>query len=90
MQIWEAILLINLAVFFLMWKDKWAARRGGWRVPEGVLLGLAALGGTPAVLLARQVFRHKTKKGSFVGRLYFIILAQVILLGAWALGFLPA
>lgn len=90
MQAWEILIVVNGLVFLLMWKDKWAARKGNWRVPEGVLLGLTAMGGTPATLLARWLFRHKTKKGSFVGRLYFIILLQLLGLGAWAFGLLPA
>lgn len=67
----------NILVFFLMWKDKRAAINGDWRVPENVLLLLTLLGGTPAMMFARKFFRHKTIKGSFVLRLYAIILLQV-------------
>jgi uncharacterized membrane protein YsdA (DUF1294 family) len=42
-----------------------------------VLLLLTAIGGTPAMLLARKMFRHKTKKGSFVLRVYLILILQI-------------
>lgn len=77
MDILTIILGANIAVFFLMWKDKNAAINRGWRVPENVLLLFTLLGGTPAMLLARKLFRHKTVKGSFVLRLYLIIALQI-------------
>lgn len=80
MDILTIIIGCNIAVFFLMWKDKRAAIMGQWRVPENVLLMFTLLGGTPAMLLARKLFRHKTVKGRFVVRLYAIILLQVGLL----------
>jgi len=45
--------------------DKVAARRGGDRVPEAMLLSLGAIGGWPGAIVAQQVFRHKTVKRSF-------------------------
>ena len=77
MDILTIILGCNIAVFFLMWKDKQAAINRGWRVPENVLLLFTLLGGTPAMLLARKLFRHKTVKGSFVLRLYLVIVLQI-------------
>ena len=77
MDMLPLLLLVNGLLFLMMWKDKSAARRNGWRIPESVLLLLTLLGGTPAMLLARALFRHKTKKGGFTLRLYFIIAIQI-------------
>lgn len=69
---------VNIVLFALMGLDKSAAKSGGWRVPENVLLLLTAAGGSPAMLVARKVFRHKTKKNRFVMRMGTIILLQVL------------
>ena len=39
------ILLINLFTFLIMWYDKHEAKVGQWRVSEGFLFLLVALGG---------------------------------------------
>jgi uncharacterized membrane protein YsdA (DUF1294 family) len=84
--VWVALACVaclNVFAFALYAFDKYAARRGGRRVPERVLLGAALLGGTPAVLVAGLVTRHKTAKRSF--RLLFAlnVLIQLAALG-WA------
>lgn len=80
MGIWEILAVVNTVTFLLMAADKNAARSKGWRVPESVLLVLTAMGGSPAMLLARELFRHKTKKNSFVMRMGAIILLQLLAL----------
>jgi uncharacterized membrane protein YsdA (DUF1294 family) len=45
--------------------DKSAARRGAWRTSEQTLHVLAIMGGWPGALIARSVFRHKSRKRSF-------------------------
>ena len=73
-----ALLAINLATFAAFGWDKAAAgRRGQSRIPERTLLALAALGGSPAALLARQTLRHKTRKQPFVAWLFLIVFLQV-------------
>jgi len=73
-----ALLAINLATFAAYGWDKAAAgRRGERRIPERTLLVLAALGGSPAALLARQTLRHKTRKQPFVAWLFLIVFLQV-------------
>ena len=42
------LLIINIFTFLLYGADKYKARRGEWRIKESVLLGLAAIGGSPA------------------------------------------
>jgi uncharacterized membrane protein YsdA (DUF1294 family) len=46
--------------------DKMQARRGGWRIPENVLHGLALVGGVAGAWAGRIVFRHKTRKPVFL------------------------
>ncbi len=57
--------------------DKRAAQLGNRRVPEIVLLLIALLGGSFAMLIAMRIFHHKTRKSSFQLVLVLIILLQV-------------
>lgn len=59
------LLAVNVLTFIVYGVDKWKARRGRWRVPEAMLMGLAALGGSVGAWLAMQLFRHKTLKKKF-------------------------
>ena len=59
------LVLINLLAFSFYGADKSKARRGAWRIPEKVLLGLAFAGGGTGSLLGMLVFHHKTKKWKF-------------------------
>lgn len=52
--------------FFLYGWDKTAARGDRWRTQERTLHTFDLFGGWPGALVAREVFRHKTKKRSFV------------------------
>jgi len=58
-------LIINIAAFIIYGYDKFSAKRGGWRTPESVLLGLSLLGGAFGGLLAMLLFRHKTRHTVF-------------------------
>jgi uncharacterized membrane protein YsdA (DUF1294 family) len=62
--IWVAV--ASGITFLLYGFDKAQSKKGGWRVPEIVLHGLALAGGFPSGWVGRSVFRHKTKKGIFV------------------------
>ncbi len=73
--------LVSFAAFGF---DKRRATTGGRRVPERALLVLAVLGGWPGGLLARQWFRHKTRKGSFVIAFWVMVALHVALVGAVA------
>lgn len=72
---------LNLMAFVAFGLDKRFSRRGDWRLPEKTLLLFAAAGGTIGALFGQFYFRHKTKKQPFKGRLYFIAVLQVGLLG---------
>ena len=72
-----ALAVVNLVTIFRFWQDKQRAIAGERRIPESDLLGLAFLGGSPGALLARQMFRHKTRKQPFTNHLHLILAAQV-------------
>ncbi|PWW04131.1 uncharacterized membrane protein YsdA (DUF1294 family) [Hoeflea marina] len=71
-------LAVNLTGLGLFGWDKRCARRGERRVPERRLLTVAALGGSPAMLLGRSLFRHKTRKQPFSTRLHVIVGLQLV------------
>ncbi len=68
--------VLNLLTFAIFGFDKAAAAGRRSRVPERALLTLAALGGSPAALLARPAFRHKTRKQPFGAWLTLIVFLQ--------------
>jgi uncharacterized membrane protein YsdA (DUF1294 family) len=80
----------NLVVWAVYRLDKARARRGrgARRVPERVLLGLAAAGGSVGALVAVYAHRqrHKAQKWPFVAWLWAIVVVQVA--GAAALAVL--
>ena len=71
-----ALVVMNLATFAMFGLDKAAAAGKRPRVPERTLLVLAALGGSLGALLARPVFRHKTRKQPFGTWLTLIVFLQ--------------
>ena len=71
------LLAVNLLTFVIYGIDKWKARHDRWRVREVSLLLLAALGGSPAALLAMKVFRHKTQHKKFRYGVPAILVAQM-------------
>jgi uncharacterized membrane protein YsdA (DUF1294 family) len=85
-----AVLLALLAVWNVVtWAvyrlDKRRARtgRGARRIPERVLLGLAAVGGSPGALIAVYAHRqrHKAQKLGFVLWLWGIVVVQIAAAG---------
>ena len=71
-----ALLALNLLTILAFWQDKMRAVAGERRIPEAELLGLAIFGGSPGALLARQIFRHKTRKQPFSTHLFLIVALQ--------------
>ena len=74
-----------LLAFVLCGIDKWKAQRGRWRVPEKTLFLLAALLGSPGVLLGMYLFRHKTLHRVFRVGVPVILAVQLLLAAAIAL-----
>ncbi len=78
--LWLALYpLASLIAFGLYWHDKRRARTQGWRVPEKYLHLSELLGGWPGALVAQQVCRHKTRKVSFQGVFWAIVLLHQII-----------
>lgn len=73
-----ALLLINAVTFVLFGWDKLMAEAGRWRVSEATLLRWSLFGGVGGAYLGRQLFRHKTRKPSFVKSLHRIGLFQLV------------
>ena len=75
---WIWLVIASGITFLLYGFDKAQSKKGGWRVPEVFLHGLALIGGFPGGWAGRSMFRHKTKKGIFV---FVLAVSTVIHLG---------
>ena len=69
--------VITVVTFLVYGIDKWKAQHKRWRIPESVLLGLAAIGGSVGALLGMQVWHHKTQHKKFQYGVPAILAAQV-------------
>ncbi|MBU1659221.1 DUF1294 domain-containing protein [bacterium] len=69
-------IFINVSSFILYTFDKFKARVGGARISENLLHLFSALGGFLGSTLSMWIFRHKTKKVSF-------LIKHILILGMW-------
>lgn len=69
---------INLITFILYGYDKHAAINQKWRIPNRVLIGLAAFGGTIGALVGMYTFRHKTKTKRYTLTVPLFLIIQII------------
>lgn len=82
MQIYDYIALIYLflasavAVAATI-RDKHAAKRSKWRVPERTLMTLGALSGCVAMYACMRIIHHKTRKPKFMVGLPVIFLLEL-------------
>lgn len=83
---WGVYSAMSMATFIVYALDKREARRGGWRVAENTLHGLALLCGWPGALLAQELLRHKNAKPAF-RRIYWLTVTLNVL--GFALLFTP-
>ena len=60
--------------------DKFKAKRGYWRIPEGTLIMITVLGGGIGTLIGMYTFRHKTKKLKFTVGIPTILITEVIII----------
>ena len=74
------ILIMNIAAFVLMWKDKQLARQRKRRIPERVLFIVTALFGGLGGSLAMYIFHHKTRHIRFAVGFPLLFLVQVYLI----------
>jgi uncharacterized membrane protein YsdA (DUF1294 family)/cold shock CspA family protein len=75
--------LLNLATFYVYWRDKEAAIQGSWRASENQLHGLAVLGGWPGAWFAQQILRHKSSKQAFRVVYWATVALNILGLLAW-------
>lgn len=76
-------LLINVLVFIFAGYDKSQARKNNRRVPEKTLFLMALTGGSPGLLTAMLLFKHKTSKTSFIVKFALILVIQTALIIAY-------
>lgn len=77
-----AYLVLSLLSFWTYGADKAAALRGDWRVSESALHLTDLLGGWPGGLIARHVYRHKTRKQPFRTVFWFTVVANLAVLAS--------
>lgn len=74
------LISINFVTFLAYGVDKRAAQTRSWRVPESNLHMLEFLGGWCGALLGQKVFRHKTKKRSYLMFFWFMMVFETVLI----------
>lgn len=72
------LLIINAISFLLMLTDKHKAKKRRYRIPESVLLGSAAIGGSLGSLVGMYLVRHKTKKARFYVGIPVSLIIQIL------------
>lgn len=77
------LLIINALSFALMLSDKLKAKKHRWRIPEVLLMLIAAIGGSVGMLAGMHLFRHKTKHPKFTVGVPCILAVQVVLFILW-------
>jgi len=75
---------VSLVLFVMYWIDKRAAQRDAQRTAEKTLHLFELCCGWPGALMAQQVLRHKTRKGSYQLVFWLAVLANLGALG-WLL-----
>ncbi|MDY0250648.1 MAG: DUF1294 domain-containing protein [Pseudomonas sp.] len=78
--IWPLLAYLGMSLLSI-WqysRDKHNAQTGAWRTPEKQLHAVELLGGWPGALLAQQLLRHKTKKASYQGVFWLIVLVHQV------------
>jgi uncharacterized membrane protein YsdA (DUF1294 family) len=73
--------LFSLLCFWQYARDKKAAMKDEWRVPEDTLHLLSLCGGWPGALLAQERYRHKTTKRSFRVVFWLTVLLNIAAVG---------
>lgn len=75
-----SMVVSSVIALLVYWSDKKKAQADGWRTPERDLHFWEMLGGWPGAMVAREVFRHKYKKRSFLIQSRYIIFCHCSLL----------
>ncbi|MGL2992896.1 DUF1294 domain-containing protein [Flavobacterium sp. TSSA_36] len=72
------LLLINIFAFFVIGYDKIVAQKHKRRIPETTLLAFVFFGGALGSGLAMLLFRHKTRKTSYLIKFWLIVILQIL------------
>lgn len=76
--------LLNLAAFYIYWRDKFAAQQRRWRTRESTLQLLSLAGGWGGAWFAQWILRHKSVKPSFRVAYWTTVLSHcAAVLGYW-------
>lgn len=70
------LVCINLITFIAYGADKYAAKRGQWRIPEVQLHTLEFLGGWIGGFIAQKIFHHKNRKKSYQIMFWLMLVLQ--------------
>jgi len=71
------LVIVNLAGLSIMAYDKNQSRHGQWRIPERMLFGIAAVGGSVGVWAGMYIFSHKTRHNAFRFGIPLLISGQL-------------
>ena len=74
------LIIINCISFLLMGFDKHQAIHNKYRIPEIVLMIMAAIGGSIGSILGMYIFHHKTKKIKFHILFTIFLILQILFL----------
>lgn len=75
------VIISIIGVFFTI-KDKRAAIKNKWRVPEATLMIIGLLGGAAAMFITMKIIRHKTKRLKFMLGLPLETALHVLIIAA--------
>ena len=75
------LFFLSILAFVSYGVDKLKAERGTSRIPEAVLIVLAAIGGAFGALMGMLLFWHKVRKPLFLILVPILFVAQWV--GAW-------
>lgn len=84
-------IVINIAAVVVTVKDKQAAKKKRWRVPEKTLLILAAFSGCITMYITMHIIHHKTKHKLFMIGIPVIFICEVLAaIGIYSLWAMPS
>ena len=71
------VIVINVITLMIYGIDKWKAKHSKWRIPEAILLIMAAVGGSIGAWTGIKLFHHKTLHKKFKYGVPAIFLIQL-------------
>ena len=73
-------IVINVITLLMYGIDKWKAKHSKWRIPEGTLLIMAAVGGSIGAGTGIKLFHHKTLHKKFKYGVPAILILQLAII----------